>query len=128
MRKLILSAFICLSTIYAFGQQAVWNSSTNTNYVWNYIFDADKSSQEKGAIFPVPPLNNEVLAGYYQIWVNNVRLKANANDFNFPADGLPKGKNLNSLLLTGSNSKTADVPSNDGSVLFSKLSINFTNP
>nr|WP_294899177.1 T9SS type A sorting domain-containing protein [uncultured Pedobacter sp.] len=67
-----------------------------------------------------------VPSGAYQIWINDARLAVSSGNYDFPANGITRGDNLNAMAINGNNSKTSGVASNDGSAVFSKLTMQFS--
>lgn len=110
---------------------AITTVATTLNRGTNYAFEilcnntADAQAYTKGAnIYTVPSRT-------YQIWINGVRLEKATGDYDFPANQLAVNSSLNSIVLTGNNGQIGTpapaTPSNDGSVIISKLSMQFVN-
>jgi hypothetical protein len=66
-----------------------------------------------------------VASGSYHVWLNDAILSLNEGGHDFKGTKLEKGKSVNSVVLQSNNNKTKGVPSNDGSAVISKLSMQF---
>jgi hypothetical protein len=67
----------------------------------------------------------KVASGFYHVWLNNALLSLSANNYDFKGTELEPGLNINAMVLQGANNKTNEMPSNDGSVIISKLIMQF---
>ncbi|OAQ40780.1 hypothetical protein A5893_07530 [Pedobacter psychrophilus] len=91
----------------------------SANYALELMCNNTSTSQtyKRGGVDYTVPTRN------YHLWANGVRVEKATGDFNFPANELAISTAINSMVVTGNNSQTSSVASNDGTLTLSKISM-----
>lgn len=103
-------------------------TTTQLNRGTDYAFEILCNNTSTTQKYTRGGIEYDVLTRTYQIWANGVRLAKATDDYDFPANQLATDSPINSIFITGNNSQTgAAVPSNDGTLILSKMSMKLAN-